>query len=161
MGPHAAIRIGGCRAGDRSTSVIQVLAVDDDEFARLLLQRVLAAAGMQVTSHGSAAELLAAGDLASADVLLLDMKMPGMSGLELQDVLRRRGIDLPLVFISGAADLAMAVTGCATAPPTSSRNRSKGRHSSNVCARRSPAQAAARRRRSAARIRWCRPASRP
>lgn len=95
---------------DKSGAVIKVLAVDDDDFIRDLLHRVLAGAGMQVVSHGSAAELLAAGDLAAATVLLLDVKMPGMSGLDLQDLLRRRGIDLPVVFISGAADLAMAVT---------------------------------------------------
>ncbi|MEO8278598.1 MAG: response regulator [Ideonella sp.] len=89
---------------------IKVLAVDDDAFMRDLLRRVLANAGMQVTSHGSAAELLASDDLASATILLLDMKMPGISGLELQDLLRQRHIDLPIIFISGAADLAMAVT---------------------------------------------------
>lgn len=90
--------------------VISVLAVEDDPFMRDLLQRVLAGAGMQVATHGSAAELLAAGELASASVLLLDINLPGMSGLDLQDLLRGRGIDLPIVFISGAADLTMAVT---------------------------------------------------
>lgn len=90
--------------------MIKVLAVDDDDFIRKLLHRVLSGAGMQVASHGSAAELLAAGDLAAATVLLLDVQMPGMSGLDLQDLLSQRGIDLPVVFISGSADLAMAVT---------------------------------------------------
>ncbi|MBW8832018.1 MAG: response regulator transcription factor [Burkholderiales bacterium] len=95
---------------DMAGPVIKVMAVDDDGFMRDLLGRVLAGAGMQVESYGSAAELLGAGDLASATVLLLDVKMPGMSGLDLQDLLRRRGIELPVVFISGSADLAMAVT---------------------------------------------------
>lgn len=90
-------------------AVIKVMAVDDDHFMRDLLTRVLAGAGMQVASYGSAAELLAADDLASATVLLLDVKMPGMSGLDLHDTLQRRGIDRPVVFISGAADLDMAV----------------------------------------------------
>jgi len=90
--------------------VIKVLAVDDDDFIRKLLHRVLSGAGMQVASHGSAAELLAAGDLAAATVLLLDVQMPGMSGLDLQHLLSQRGVDLPVVFISGSADLAMAVT---------------------------------------------------
>lgn len=95
---------------DKLTAVIKVAVVDDDVFMRDLLRRVLAGAGMQVASYGSAAALLAAGDVAAATVLLLDVSLPGMSGLGLQDLLRRRGIDLPVVFISGAADLAMAVT---------------------------------------------------
>ncbi len=95
---------------DPSGAVIKVMAVDDDVFMRELLARVLAGAGMQVASYGSATELLGADDLASATVLLLDVKMPGMSGLELQDLLKRRGIELPVVFISGAADLEVAVT---------------------------------------------------
>jgi FixJ family two-component response regulator len=89
---------------------IKVLVVDDDRFMRDLLYRVLAGAGMVVACHGSATELLASRDMASANVLLLDVKMPDISGLDLQDLLRRRGVDLPVVFISGAADLAMAVT---------------------------------------------------
>ena len=96
--------------GAMSAGSIKVLAVDDDGFMRELLHQALTGAGMQVTSHGSAAELLAADELATANVLVLDVKMPGMSGLELQDLLRSRRIDLPIVFISGAADLEMAVT---------------------------------------------------
>lgn len=97
-------------AVDQPGALIRVLAVDDDKFMRELLHRVLSGAGMQVVSHGSAAELLAADDLATANVLLLDVQMPGMSGLDLQDLLRHRGVDLPVVFISGGADLGMAVT---------------------------------------------------
>jgi FixJ family two-component response regulator len=89
---------------------IHVVAVDDDGFMRDLLGRVLTGAGMNVTCYGSPAELLGHADLASSDVLLLDVKMPGMSGLDLHDLLVRRGVDLPVVFISGAADLEMAVT---------------------------------------------------
>ncbi len=90
--------------------VIKVLLVDDDAFMRDLLHRMLTGAGMQVSSHSSGEELLADANLATSSVLLLDVKMPGMSGLELQDLLILRGVDLPVVFISGAADLAMAVT---------------------------------------------------
>lgn len=93
-----------------SAAAVKVLAVDDDGFMRSLLHRVLEGAGMQVASYGSGAALLGAGDLAAATVLLLDVSMPEMSGLELQDLLRCRGIDLPVVFISGAADLGVAVT---------------------------------------------------
>lgn len=95
---------------DPLAPTIKVMAVDDDAFARDLLKRLLERVGIQVVSHASAAELLADDGLPSATVLLLDIKMPRMSGLELQEVLSRRGIDVPIIFISGAADLAMAVT---------------------------------------------------
>ena len=91
-------------------AVIKVIAVDDDSFMRDLLQRVLVGAGMQVASYGSAAEMLKADGLGAATVLLLDVKMPGLSGLDLQDLLKLRGVDLPIVFDSGAADLGLAVT---------------------------------------------------
>ncbi|HEX5738831.1 MAG TPA: response regulator [Hydrogenophaga sp.] len=87
-----------------------VLIVDDDVFMRSLLCRVLAAAGMRVASFGSAAELLREGDLKTASVLLLDLRMPEMSGMELHQLLQHRGVDLPVLFISGEADLATAVT---------------------------------------------------
>ena len=88
----------------------KVLVVDDDAFMRSLLCRVLTSAGMCVANFGSAAELLGEADLETADVLLLDLKMPDMSGMELHQLLQRRGVDLPVLFISGAADLATAVT---------------------------------------------------
>lgn len=89
---------------------LKVLVVDDDVFIRTLLCRVLKAAGMRVAIFGSAAELLRVADLETADVLLLDLRMPDMSGMELHQWLKHRGIDLPVVFISGTADLATAVT---------------------------------------------------
>lgn len=87
-----------------------VLVVDDDVVMRLLLTRALTVAGMRVNSFASADELLRNGDLGSASVLLLDLSMPDMSGMELHQLLQRRGVDLPVLFISGAADLATAVS---------------------------------------------------
>lgn len=95
---------------DGPDASIKVIAVDDDEFMRSLLARVLTRAGMQVMSYDSAAALLGVANLSWPTVLLLDVDLPGMSGLALQELLRHRSIDLPIVFISGAADLAMAVT---------------------------------------------------
>lgn len=91
-------------------TIPRVLIVDDDAFMRSLLSRVLTSAGMSVASFGSAEELLKEADLEKAEVLLLDLKMPGVSGLELHRLLQQRGIDLPVVFVSGSADLATAVT---------------------------------------------------
>jgi len=90
--------------------LINVCAVDDDGFMRDLIGRVLTGAGMNVTSYCSAAQLLEDADLESTSILLIDVKMPGISGLELQELLVRRGVDLPVVFISGSADLEIAVT---------------------------------------------------
>lgn len=76
---------------------------------RGLLGRTLSDAGMRVTGFESAADLLAQADLASACVLVLDMSMPGMSGMELHQRLQERGVEWPVLFISGSADLATAV----------------------------------------------------
>jgi FixJ family two-component response regulator len=86
-----------------------VLVVDDDPFMRIVLQRVFVNAGIAVKTFASAAELIDTGDLRPPVVLLLDVKMPGMSGLELQAFLRARGIILPVMFLTGSSDIPMAV----------------------------------------------------
>lgn len=95
-------------------SLPTVLVVDDDGFMRTLLRRVLTDAGIAVQTFASAAELLATPALLSPApeapaLLLLDVMMPGMSGLELQSVLHARGIALPVVFLTGSSDVPMAV----------------------------------------------------
>ncbi len=90
-------------------AVRRVLVVDDDSFMRALVERVFSNAGIAVESYGSASDLLAAANLSEPVVLLLDVKMPGMSGLDLQALLRDRGIKAPVVFLSGSGDLKMAV----------------------------------------------------
>lgn len=77
---------------------------------RALICRVLSSAGMSVVGFGSAAELLRDGVLETADALLLDLWMPDMSGMELHQLLLRRGVDLPVLFISGEVDVPTAVT---------------------------------------------------
>ena len=94
----------------RMPEALIALVVDDDPVTRLLLSSVLNAAGIGVKSFDSAAELLDEGSLETAGVLLLDLRMPGMSGLELHQLLLQRDVVLPVLFISGEADLATAVT---------------------------------------------------
>jgi len=91
------------------TAKLNVLAVDDDEFARALLHGVFATAGIPSLILASAAELLQHEDLTSPAVLLLDVRMPGTSGLELQAMLRARSIESPVIFLTGSADVSIAV----------------------------------------------------
>ncbi len=86
-----------------------VLVVDDDGYMRDLLEQIFVNAGIAVRTFGSAAELLSDADLQARCVLLLDVKMPGMSGPELHAVLRERRIDVPVIFLTAAADVPMAV----------------------------------------------------
>jgi two-component system, LuxR family, response regulator FixJ len=86
-----------------------VLVVDDDSFMRDQLQRVFLNAGIAVQTYDSAQDLLNRADLQSRCIVLLDVKMPGMSGPELYAVLRERGIQVPVIFLTAAADVRMAV----------------------------------------------------
>jgi len=86
-----------------------VRVVDDDgSFARSLA-RLLGARGFQVCSFGSGAELLADLGGEARGCVVMDLNMPGMNGLELQGELARRGVRLPVVFLTGAADIPSSV----------------------------------------------------
>ena len=87
----------------------QVFIVDDDIAVRLSLGELVRSVGLSTTLFASATELLAAVSVASAGCLVLDIRMPGMSGLELQRELTTRGIKNPIIFITGHGDVAMAV----------------------------------------------------
>lgn len=87
-----------------------VCIIDDDEAVRESLRVLLFAQGYRSTTFASADEYLEAGAPAEFDCLLLDLRMPGMTGMELQDELIRRNIQLPIIFISGHGDIPQAVT---------------------------------------------------
>ena len=93
-------------------SIIQsprVLVVDDDAFMRAILRRVFMDADLQVETFESARDLLDNADFQAPAVLLLDVVMPGISGIQLQTLLRERGVALPIVFLTGSSDVPMAV----------------------------------------------------
>jgi FixJ family two-component response regulator len=90
-------------------ALAKALVVDDDGTMRAILRRVFADAGVLVDDFASARELLERGDLLTPAVLLLDVQMPDMSGLELQTLLSERGVTLPVMFLSGTSDLPLAV----------------------------------------------------
>ena len=86
-----------------------VYVVDDDEAVRDALAMVLRSAGYAVKTFESAAEFLTYPGGRRAGCLVLDVRMPGMSGLELQDRLITEGSPLPIVFLTGHGDVPMAV----------------------------------------------------
>ena len=88
-----------------------VYVVDDDEAVRDSMRWLLEANSFSVTTFASAEQFLARlPDPEPVACLLLDVRMPGMSGLELHEELVRRGSALPLIFITGHGDVPMAVS---------------------------------------------------
>ncbi len=86
-----------------------VHVVDDDDAVRSSLRLLLKSVGLPTVAHASAHEFLAAWDGDQPGCLVLDVRMPGMSGIELQAELNQRGAIIPVIFISGHGDIPMAV----------------------------------------------------
>lgn len=85
-------------------AVPKITIVDDDESVREALKSFLKSAGFDAEAFASAEELLSSGHLSGAACLILDVRMPGMSGVELQDRLTASGDGIPIIFISAHAD---------------------------------------------------------
>jgi FixJ family two-component response regulator len=81
-----------------------VVVVDDDESVRESLPDLLKEFGFTVLTFSSAEEFLASGSVARTKCLVLDVAMPGMTGLDLQKELRGRGDKVPIIFITGQRD---------------------------------------------------------
>lgn len=93
-----------------SSPVPVVHLVDDDEFLRAALTRLLRAAGYETRAYASAAEFLLALERPMRGCLLLDVRMPGgPSGLELHKGLVARKESLPVIFMTGHGDIPMSV----------------------------------------------------
>ena len=86
-----------------------VYLIDDQQAVREALAEMLRLFGYRVESFPSADAFLARGSAAAAGCIVADVRMPGMDGIELVRELARRGIALPVVLISGHADVPMAV----------------------------------------------------
>ena len=87
-----------------------VFVVDDDQANRDLLRHLMDSVDLAVETFCSAREFLDAFQPDRRGCLLLDVRMPGMSGIELQKELAARGIDLPVIIVTGHSDVQMAVT---------------------------------------------------
>ena len=93
-----------------SASAPLICVVDDDEALRDSLRWLLESEGFRVSVYTSAERFLSGSLPREASCLLLDVRMPGLSGLELQQELNRRGQWLPTIFITGHGDVPMAVS---------------------------------------------------
>ena len=85
-----------------------VAVVDDDELVRIALQRLLKAAGLGVVSFASAEDFLQSGQLQEIACLIVDIRMPGMSGLDLQTKLKAER-PVPIIFITAHGDEKMRI----------------------------------------------------
>lgn len=86
-----------------------VYVVDDQEGVRRALKRLIESVGYRVEASATAAEFLSIHDPTRPGCVVLDVRMPGMSGLDLQDALAQRNQLRPIVFITGHGDVPMSV----------------------------------------------------
>ena len=86
-----------------------VLVVDDDLAVREALEALLRSVGLQVETFGSARDFLSSNLPTGPSCLVLDVRMPGLSGLDLQQELVREQVNIPIVFLTGHGDVPMAV----------------------------------------------------
>src|ERR1043166_5328692 len=86
-----------------------VYVVDDDAGMRASLKDLIGSAGLNVHAFGTAQDFLGHGGLDGSGCLVLDVQLPGLSGLDLQQELTRRNIPMPIIFITGHGDIPMSV----------------------------------------------------
>src|SRR4051812_28001802 len=86
-----------------------VCVIDDDVSARESIVGLARSAGLDVEAYASAQEYLAAPRAVPPGCLVLDVNMPGLSGLELQERLWRARVEVPIGFVSGHGDVSMSV----------------------------------------------------
>ena len=86
-----------------------VYIVDDDSIVRSSIEATLASAGLRVEKFASAAHFLSCITALSGGCVLVDFRMPGIDGLELQEELKRRNSPLSVIILTGYADVPLAV----------------------------------------------------
>lgn len=92
---------------EHNPSVLAIL--DDDESIQIALQDLIESEGLSALCFGSAEQFLNSTARHEASCLVADVRMPGMSGLELQQKLKSEGCPLPIIFITARGDIPMAV----------------------------------------------------
>jgi len=87
-----------------------VYLVEDDAAVRDALAQLLESQSLRVRPFRSAERFLETADFEDCDCLLLDLRLPGMNGIELQAALAARGLELPIIFLTGHGDVPSSVT---------------------------------------------------
>jgi FixJ family two-component response regulator len=93
------------KEGDKLSNARLVSIIDDDESVRQSLAGLLRSFGIASQSFSSAEDFLASPSATENDCLIVDVKMPGMSGLDMQDALISRGAQIPIIFFTGFPDV--------------------------------------------------------
>lgn len=86
-----------------------VFVVDDDELVRVAIEGMLKAVGLHAETFGSPKEFLNNKRVDGPTCLVLDVRLPGISGLDLQRELTQAGVQIPIIFITGHGDIPMSV----------------------------------------------------
>ena len=86
-----------------------IFVIDDDPSVRQSLESLIKSVGWRVRTYGSAQEFLGSGHLEAPGCIVLDVRLPGLSGLDLQQALLRAKSHLPVIFITGHGDIPMSV----------------------------------------------------
>lgn len=86
-----------------------VFVVDDDASVRRAMARLLASAGLQTEAFSGAQDFLSRAERRTHGCIILDVKMPDVTGIELQQQLVDKGFDLPVIFVTAHADVPLAV----------------------------------------------------
>src|SRR5580692_8047738 len=86
-----------------------VFVIDDDPSMRLALEDLVSTVGLEVRTFAEPREFLQIGPPDTPACLVLDVRLPGMSGLTFQTELARGGLELPVIFITGHGDIPMSV----------------------------------------------------
>jgi two-component system, LuxR family, response regulator FixJ len=90
--------------GEAMAEEAVVAVVDDDESVRKAIKRLINSIGLSAKDFASAEDFLESGEYNEADCLILDVRLPGMSGLELQSYLAAYNRQVPIIFISAHGD---------------------------------------------------------
>ena len=108
-GGQEIISVAAQGGGGGAEAPATVIVIDDDPSVREALGSLLRSVGLQTNLHGSVPEFLRAGRLDGPTCLVLDVRLPGQSGLDFQRQLSAANIQVPIIFITGYGDIPMSV----------------------------------------------------